>query len=396
MQLSKTCEGIQSSVTLAIDAKAKAMRAEGKDVVSFGAGEPDFATPAYIVDAAIAALRDGQTKYTAAAGMPQLRQAICAFTKKNIGVEYTFDQVVVSNGAKQALFNALQAVCNPGDEVLLFAPYWVSYPELIKMAGAKPVFVPTVEEEGFAIDFTALENAVTEHTKAIILNSPSNPSGAVLSEKEVRTIAALAIKKDFIIISDEIYDALVYDGAKHFSPVSIPEARDRVILINGMSKAYAMTGWRMGYSISNPTIAKMIGSYQSHATGNPNTVAQYSTLAAITSENPEFSAMLEEFRRRRNYMVETVNTIEGLHAQMPAGAFYVMVCIKDIIGREYNGKKISGSMDFAEYLLDAQMTAVVPGLPFGADGYIRLSYATSMETIQKGLKRIRDFVKGLK
>ena len=180
MQLSKTCEGIQSSVTLAIDAKAKAMRAEGKDVVSFGAGEPDFATPAYIVDAAIAALRDGQTKYTAAAGMPQLRQAICAFTKKNIGVEYTFDQVVVSNGAKQALFNALQAVCNPGDEVLLFAPYWVSYPELIKMAGAKPVFVPTVEEEGFAIDFTALENAVTEHTKAIILNSPSNPSGAVL------------------------------------------------------------------------------------------------------------------------------------------------------------------------------------------------------------------------
>lgn len=297
MQLSKTCEGIQSSVTLAIDAKAKAMRAEGKDVVSFGAGEPDFATPAYIVDAAIAALRDGQTKYTAAAGMPQLRQAICAFTKKNIGVEYTFDQVVVSNGAKQALFNALQAVCNPGDEVLLFAPYWVSYPELIKMAGAKPVFVPTVEEEGFAIDFTALENAVTEHTKAIILNSPSNPSGAVLSEKEVRTIAALAIKKDFIIISDEIYDALVYDGAKHFSPASIPEARDRVILINGMSKAYAMTGWRMGYSISNPTIAKMIGSYQSHATGNPNTVAQYSTLAAITSENPEFSAMLEEFRR---------------------------------------------------------------------------------------------------
>ncbi len=396
MQFSKKCEGIQGSVTLAIDAKAKTMRAEGKDVVSFGAGEPDFATPAYIVDAAIAALKDGQTKYTAAAGMPQLRQAICALTQRNLGVTYTFDQVVVSNGAKQALFNALQAICNPGDEVILFAPYWVSYPELIKMAGATPVFVPTVEEKGFAIDFAALESAVTEHTKAIILNSPSNPSGAVLTEKEVRAIAALAIQKDFMIISDEIYDALVYDGAKHFSPAMIPEANDRVILVNGMSKAYAMTGWRMGYSISNTKIAKMIGSYQSHATGNPNTVAQYSTLAAITSENPEFSAMLEEFRRRRNYMVETVNAIPGLHAQMPKGAFYVMVCIKDVIGKEYNGKKIKGSMDFTEYLLDAQMTAVVPGLPFGADGYIRLSYATSMETIQKGLQRIRDFVKGLK
>ena len=396
MQFSKKCEGIQGSVTLAIDAKAKTMRAEGKDVVSFGAGEPDFATPAYIVDAAIAALKDGQTKYTAAVGMPQLRQAICALTQRNLGVTYTFDQVVVSNGAKQALFNALQAICNPGDEVILFAPYWVSYPELIKMAGATPVFVPTVEEKGFAIDFAALESAVTEHTKAIILNSPSNPSGAVLTEKEVRAIAALAIQKDFMIISDEIYDALVYDGAKHFSPAMIPEANDRVILVNGMSKAYAMTGWRMGYSISNTKIAKMIGSYQSHATGNPNTVAQYSTLAAITSENPEFSAMLEEFRRRRNYMVETVNAIPGLHAQMPKGAFYVMVCIKDVIGKEYNGKKIKGSMDFTEYLLDAQMTAVVPGLPFGADGYIRLSYATSMETIQKGLQRIRDFVKGLK
>lgn len=395
MQLSKRCEKIQGSVTLAIDAKAKAMRAEGKDVVSFGAGEPDFATPAYIVEAAINALREGQTKYTAAAGMPQLRQAICGLTKKNIGVEYTPGQVVVSNGAKQALFNALQAICNPGDEVLLFAPYWVSYPELIKMADAVPVFVPTVEEKGFAIDFAALRQAVTEKTKAILLNSPSNPSGAVLSEEEVRAIANLAAEKDLMIISDEIYDALVYDGAKHFSPAMIPEVRERVILVNGMSKAYAMTGWRMGYSISSEAIAKIIASYQSHATGNPNTVAQYSTLAAITNDNPEFSAMLAEFDRRRKYMVEAVNQIPGLHAQMPHGAFYVMVCIKEIIGKHYNGQPITGSMDFAQLLLDAQMTAVVPGMPFGADGYIRLSYATSMETIQKGLQRICEFVKGL-
>ncbi len=397
MRYSKNCEKVQGSVTLQIDAKAKQMKAEGKDVVSFGAGEPDFNTPQYIVDAAIKALNDGKTKYTAAAGIPELRKAVCALTKKNLGIDCEFDQVVISNGAKQALFNALQAIVNPGDEVIIFAPYWVSYPELVKMAGGVPVFVNTIEEQGFAVDFEAFEAAVTEKTCAVILNTPSNPSGAVMSESDIRRIAEVVKKNDLMVVSDEIYDCLLYDGAKHFSITQIDdEMRERTVLVNGMSKAYAMTGWRMGYSVSNKKLAKMMTSYQSHATGNPNTITQYATLAALENENPDYEKMLNEFDARRKYMVQAVNAINGLSAQTPTGAFYVMVCIKDIIGKSYNGKLISGSMDFAEILLDETMTAVVPGGPFGLDKYIRLSYATSMETIKKGLERIKNFAEGVK
>ncbi|MBR6765461.1 MAG: pyridoxal phosphate-dependent aminotransferase [Clostridia bacterium] len=397
MRYSEKCQRVQGSVTLQIDAKAKAMKAEGKDVVSFGAGEPDFNTPQYIIDAAIKALNEGKTKYTAAAGIPELRKAVCALTKKNLGIDCEFDQVVISNGAKQALFNALQAIVNPEDEVIIFAPYWVSYPELVKMAGGVPVFVNTIEEKGFAIDFEAFEKAITEKTCAIILNTPSNPSGAVLSESDIRRIAEIAKQHDLMIVSDEIYDCLLYDDAKHFSVTQIDEdMRERTVLINGMSKAYAMTGWRMGYSVSNKKLAKMMASYQSHATGNPNTITQYATLAALESENPDYEKMLKEFDSRRKYMVQAVNEINGLSAQTPKGAFYVMVSIKDIIGKSYNGRKISGSMDFAEILLDETMTAVVPGGPFGLDHYIRLSYATSMETIKKGLDRIKKFAEGAK
>ena len=395
MNLSEKCQRVQGSVTLQIDAKAKQMKAEGKDVVSFGAGEPDFQTPQYIIDAAVKALQEGKTKYTAAAGVPELRKAVCALTKKNLGIDCEFDQVVISTGAKQALFNAIQAVCNPGDEVIIFAPYWVSYPELVKMADGVPVFVKTQEDKGFAIDFDALNNALSDKTKAIILNTPSNPSGAVLSEEDVRKIADICKEKDLMVISDEIYDCLLYDGAKHFSVMQIDEdMRDRTILIYGMSKGYAMTGWRMGYSVSNKKIAKLMANYQSHATGNPNTITQYATLAALSQDNPEYEKMLNEFDARRKYMVKAVNEINGLSAQTPKGAFYVMVCIKDIIGKSYNGRKIYGSMDFAEILLDETMTAVVPGGPFGLDHYIRLSYATSMETIEKGLSRIKKFAEG--
>ncbi len=397
MNLSEKCQRVQGSVTLQIDAKAKQMKAEGKDVVSFGAGEPDFQTPQYIIDAAIKALQEGKTKYTAAAGIPELRKAVCGLTKKNLGIECEFDQVVISTGAKQALFNALQAVCNPGDEVIIFAPYWVSYPELVKMADGVPVFVKTQEEKGFAIDFDALNNALSDKTKAIILNTPSNPSGAVLSEEDVRKIASICKEHDLMVISDEIYDCLLYDGAKHFSVMQIDEdMRERTILINGMSKAYAMTGWRMGYSVSNKKLAKMMASYQSHATGNPNTITQYATLAALEQDNPEYEKMHTEFDARRKYMVKAVNEINGLSAQTPKGAFYVMVCIRDIIGKSYNGRKINGSMDFAEILLDETMTAVVPGGPFGLDDYIRLSYATSMEIIEKGISRIKAFAEGAK
>ncbi len=396
MRLSEKCQKIQGSVTLQIDAKAKQMKAEGKDVVSFGAGEPDFQTPQYIIDAAVKALTEGKTKYTAAAGIPELRKAVCGLTKRNLGIDCEFDQVVISTGAKQALFNALQAIVNEGDEVIIFAPYWVSYPELVKMAGGVPVFVNTIEEKGFAIDFDALNSAITDKTCAIILNTPSNPSGAVLAEDDIRKIAEITKKHDLMVVSDEIYDCLLYDGAKHFSVMQIDEdMRERTILINGMSKAYAMTGWRMGYSVSNKKIAKMIASYQSHATGNPNTITQYATLAAIENENPDYEKMLNEFDKRRKFMVKAVNEINGLSAQTPKGAFYVMVCIKDILGKSYNGKKINGSMDFAEILLDETMTAVVPGGPFGLDHYIRLSYATSMEIIEKGLARIKAFAEGV-
>ncbi len=397
MKLSKKNTQIQSSVTLAIDAKAKAMREQGLDVIGFGAGEPDFQTPKYILDAAIDAIKSGATKYTAAAGLPQLRQAVCDYTKKSLGIDITPDQVVISNGAKQALFNALEAVCNPGDEVIIFSPFWVSYPELVKMAGAVPVYVKNDESKGFKIDIDAFKAAITDKTKAIILNTPVNPTGCVVSEEDQRKIAEVCEKHDLVIIADEIYDKLVYDGEKHFSVTQISdEIRKRTILVNGMSKAFAMTGWRVGYSVSDPKIAKMIASFQSHATGNVNSIAQYATLAALKSENTEFDSMLNEFDRRRKYMVETINSIDGLSARVPKGAFYVMMCIKDILGKEYNGQKINNSMDFAQALLDARMTAVVPGAPFGAEGYIRLSYATSMENITKGLARIADFVKGLK
>ncbi len=397
MKLSEKCSKIQGSVTLAIDAKAKQMRAEGMDVVSFGAGEPDFDTPKYIIDAAIEALKNGKTKYTAASGMPDLKKAISELTTKKLGIPCKPEQIVVSTGAKQALFNALQVICNPGDEVIIFTPYWVSYPELVKMADAVPVFVESIEEQGFAIDFEAFENAITDKTKAIILNSPSNPSGVVLTEEQIRKIAQIAADHDLFIISDEIYDCLVYDEYKHFSPTQISEdIRNRTILINGMSKTYAMTGWRMGYSVCDAKIAKIMGSYQSHATGNPNTMTQFATLAAITNENTEFTNMYSEFDKRRKFMVEKVNSIDGISARMPKGAFYVMVSIKDVFGKKINGKTINNSMDFAEMLLDEKQTAVVPGGPFGAEGYIRLSYATSMENIKKGLSRIGEFVREVK
>lgn len=396
MRISKKCQAVQGSVTLAIDAKAKQMKAENKDVVSFGAGEPDFQTPQYIIDAAVKALNEGKTKYTAAAGLPELRKTICEYTKRNIGTEYEFDQVVVSNGAKQAIFNALQAILNPGDEVIIFSPFWVSYPEMVKMADGVPVFVETIREQGFKIDFEALNKAVNEKTAAIILNTPSNPTGAVIHENDIRKIAQIAKQHDLMVISDEIYDSLLYDGEKHFSITQIDEEmKERTILINGMSKTFAMTGWRIGYSISSKQIAKMIGNYQSHATSNPNTIAQYATIAALENENTDFEMMINEFDRRRKYMVETVNNIDGLSVQTPKGAFYAMVSIKNIIGKKFNGRVINGSMDFAEILLEETMTAVVPGNAFGIDDHIRLSYATSMENIEKGLGRIKKFAEGL-
>lgn len=384
---------ITDSVTLAITAKAKKMRADGIDVVSFGAGEPDFNTPKHIRDAAIAAIEKGSNGYTASSGMPELRQAICDKLKEDNQLDYKPENIVVSNGAKHSLHNVLMAICNPGDEVIVPVPYWVSYPELVKLADAVPVLVETPEENGFKYDGVSLEKAITLKTKAIILNSPNNPTGTVYTENELKTIADIAVKHDIYVISDEIYEKLTYDG-RHVSIASFgKEIKDLTIVVNGMSKAYAMTGWRIGYTASTKEIANIMTNVQSHATSNPNTVAQYASIEALKGDQEPINEMVKAFIERRNYMVDKINSIEGISCRKPEGAFYVMVNISKTIGKTFRGKTIHSSMDFAEYLLDSVKVAVIPGSGFGTDDYVRLSYATSLDNIKEGLNRIEAALK---
>lgn len=391
--LSEKHAAIQPSVTLAITAKAKKMKADGIDVLSFAAGEPDFKTPEHIRNAAIRVIESGNTGYTAASGIPELKQAICEKLEKDNQVKYKPEHIVVSSGAKHSLFNALQVVLNPGEAVIFAAPFWVSYPELIKMAGGVPVQVMTTEEGGFKLTPELLEAVRTEETKAIIINSPNNPTGTVYSESELKAIAEWAVEHNLYIISDEIYEKLVY-GTAHVSMASFGEAvKKRTIIVNGMSKAYAMTGWRIGYTASNLEIAKMMSNIQSHATSNPNTIAQYAALEAISGDQEPLEAMVNEFSARRDFMVDRVNSIENLSCRKPEGAFYVMVNIEKIIGKTLDGKLIKDSMAFAEYLLDTSQVAVIPGAGFGVDNYVRLSYATSMDNIIRGLDRIEAAVK---
>ncbi|RKD28835.1 pyridoxal phosphate-dependent aminotransferase [Thermohalobacter berrensis] len=379
---------VSPSVTLSITAKAKKMKKDGEDVISFGAGEPDFKTPANIRNAAIEAIEKGHIGYTAASGLPELKKAICEKLKKDNNLEYTPENIVISNGAKHSLFNTFQAICNPGDEVIIPVPYWVSYPELIKMADATPVFVKTSEENGFKYTKESLLNRITKKTKAILLNSPSNPTGTVYTEDELKEIAEIAVKNDIFIVSDEIYEKLIYDG-RHVSIATLgDEIKDLTIVINGMSKCYAMTGWRIGYTASNKEIAKTMTNIQSHATSNPNTIAQYASIEALRGDQSPLKDMVKAFRERRDYMVDKINSIDYLSCKKPKGAFYVMVNISEIIGKKFNGYKISGSMDFAQYLLDTVKVAVIPGTGFGNDNYIRLSYATSLDNIKEGLERI--------
>ncbi|MCT4604936.1 MAG: pyridoxal phosphate-dependent aminotransferase [Marinisporobacter sp.] len=387
-QLSRKNKKISPSITLAITAKAKKMKADGMDVVSFGAGEPDFNTPQNIRVAAIDAMEKGYTGYTAASGLPDLKQAICDKLKKDNDLAYKPENIVISNGAKHSLFNALQAICNPGDEVIIPVPYWVSYPELVKLADATPILVETSEEEGFKYTKETLLKAINENTKAIILNSPNNPTGTVYTEDELKEIAEIAVKNNIFIISDEIYEKLIYDG-KHVSIASLGEdIKKLTIVINGMSKAYAMTGWRIGYLAADKEIISIINNIQSHATSNPNTIAQYASIAALEGDQEPINKMIEAFVGRRNYMVEKINSIDGISCRKPEGAFYVMINISKLIGKTFNGFTINGSMDFAEYLLQTVNVAVIPGVAFGEDHYIRLSYATSLENIEEGLKRI--------
>lgn len=393
MELSKKALSISPSSTLAIDAKAKKMKSEGVDIIGFGAGEPDFDTPIHIKEAAIKAINEGFTKYTPASGTLELKQAVCKKFKNDNGLDYKPSNIVISNGAKHSLVNTFQAICNPGDEVIVPTPAWVSYPEMVKLAGGVPVYVSTTEEEGFKFTVEKLEKAITSKTKAIIMNSPSNPTGMVCSEEELKALADLAVSRNIYIVSDEIYEKLIYDGYKHVSIASFNDKiKDLTIVVNGVSKSYSMTGWRIGYTASNEKIAKIMGNVQSHATSNPNSIAQKAALAALEGPQDIIDEMVVEFIKRRDYMVGKINSIEYLSCIKPNGAFYVMMNISKLIGKELGGVKIKGSDDFTNVLLEKANVALVPGSGFGTDIHVRLSYATSLKNITEGLNRIENFL----
>ena len=394
MNLSRKGLSISPSATLAIDSKAKKLKAEGIDVVGFGAGEPDFDTPVHIKQAAIAAIEAGFTKYTPASGTMTLKEAICAKFKKDNDLDYAPANIVISNGAKHSLVNVFQAICNPGDEVIIPAPFWVSYPEMVKLADGVPVIVYTTEEQGFKFTVDQIRQAVTAKTKAIVLNSPSNPTGMVYTREELAELADLAVEKGFYVVSDEIYEKLIYDGKTHVSIASINEKiKAQTIIVNGVSKTYAMTGWRIGYTASAPEIAKIMSNVQSHATSNPNSIAQKAAEAAISGPQDMVATMVEAFVSRRDYMVKRINSMPGLSCVKPNGAFYVMMNISQLMGKELAGRKIQSSDDFADVLLEKANVALVPGSGFGIDTHVRLSYATSQENITKGLDRIEQFLK---
>ena len=397
MNLSKKAIRINPSITLAITSKAKELKSAGIDVVSFGAGEPDFNTPDNIINEAIRAMQEGKTKYTPTSGVLELREAICDKFKNDNGLEYSPNQIIVSTGAKQSLANAFMAILNPGDEVIIPVPYWVSYPELVSLADGKPVYVQTGEECNYKYTIEALEAVVTDKTKAIVLNSPNNPTGTIYSKEELVEIAEFASKHDLIIVSDEIYEKLIYDNNKHISIASLSEdAFNRTIVINGLSKSYAMTGWRIGYAAGPIEIIKLMVSIQSHMTSNTNSITQYAAIEALTSDQDNINDMIAEFEKRRNFMIEKINDIGGLKIIKPSGAFYVMINIENFFGKMINGKEITDSLNFSEALLEEEKVAVIPGAGFGLDNYIRLSYATSIELIEKGLNRIAIFLGKLK
>ena len=397
LQISNRCRSISPSPTLVIDSKAKAMKKKGIDVVGFGAGEPDFDTPEYIRNAAKAALDKGMTRYTPSSGTLELRTAICEKLKRDNGLEYEPDQIVVSNGAKHSLFNICQTILDPGDEVIIPEPFWVSYPELVQIAGGVPVMVHGHEENDFLVSADDMKPYITPRTKAIILNSPNNPNGCVWPREMLEDIARLAVENQLFVISDEIYAKLVYDGEKHVSIASLgEEIKAQTFVVNGFSKAYAMTGWRLGYCAGPTNVMKAVGALQSHATSNPNSIAQYAGYVALSGGDDIIAAMVAEFDRRRKHIVSRINAIPGLSCRMPKGAFYVMMNISELIGAAYGDKVIRSSTDFAELLLENAKVAVVPGLGFGSDMHVRLSYATSMENIDRGLDRIAQFVGSLR
>lgn len=398
MKISKRALTISPSLTLALTAKANKLKSEGRDVVSFGAGEPDFNTPEYIRKAAKEALDLGLTKYTPASGTAELKKTIAKKMLRDNGLVYEPSDIVVSNGAKHALHNAIQALVEEGDEVIIPAPYWLTYPELVKLAGGVPVCVNTREENGFKLTAEELKDAITDKTVALILNNPNNPTGAVYTKEEICSLAAVLEDTEIAVISDEIYEVLNYTDIPLFSIAAYSEKmKERTVIVNGVSKTYSMTGWRIGFTASNGKVAKAISNMQSHMTSNPNSIAQYATVAAYThEEGREFkSEMKFWFNRRRELMMKLLDGIKDLSYVKPNGAFYVLVNVTKTLGKSYDGEVINSAHDFATVLLDKADVTVIPCESFGVEGYIRLSYAISDDDIVKGIERIKKFVEHL-
>ncbi|MGQ9512691.1 pyridoxal phosphate-dependent aminotransferase [Thermodesulfitimonas sp.] len=389
MRLSRRATKISPSPTLSIDARAKELAAAGEKIINFGVGEPDFDTPEHIKAAAIEAMARGMTRYTPVAGTLELRQAICAKLLRENGLSYSPAEVVVSCGAKHSLYNALQVLVDEGDEVIVPAPYWVSYVEQVKLAGAEPVVVATRPENDFKLTPAELAAAITPRTRLLILNSPSNPTGSVYTAAELQALAAVVVDAGIWVLSDEIYEKLIYDGAKHVSIASLgPEVKARTVVVNGVSKAYAMTGWRIGYAAAPAAVAKAMADLQSHSTSNPTSIAQAAAVAALNGPQEPVSAMVAAFAARREYILNRLNTLPDVRCRKPAGAFYVFLDVSAYFGRSFRGKVVESATDLATLLLEEAKVAVVPGAAFGDDRFLRFSYATSRENIAAGMDRL--------
>jgi len=394
LKISKKASAVSPSPTLSIDSKFKQMKKDGIPVVGFGAGEPDFNTPENVKAAGIKAIENNFTRYTPASGTIELKQAICDKIKKDTGLEYTIGNIVISNGGKHALTNTFMAICDPGDEVVLPAPYWVSYPEMIKMADGVPVYIDTCEETGFKFTIEQLKAAITPKTRALVLNTPSNPTGMVYTREEMVEIAKVAVENNIYVIFDEIYEKLIYEG-EHTNIATLGEdIRDLTIIVNGMAKTYAMTGWRIGYIAADEKLAKAMANIQSHATSNPNSIAQAAAVEALCGDQSFIDEMKATYVERRNYMVERINGIDGISCLNPNGAFYIFMNVRGVLGKEHYGKVINTAAELCDDMLERALVALVPSEGFGIDGYVRLSYATSMEVIQTGLDRIEKYLKG--
>lgn len=388
--LSERAKRIKPSPTLSVDTKAKALKSQGLDVVNFGVGEPDFDTPEHIKEAAIKAIRDGFTKYTPVGGIEELKDAIIEKFKKDNNLDYERDEILVSCGAKHSLYNIAQALYNRADEVIIPVPYWVSYPDQVLLNDATPVFVKTFEEDNFMLRPEILESSITKNTKALILNSPSNPTGATYDKRTLEKIAEIALRHNIFIISDEIYEKLIYDDTEHISIASLgKEIKERTIVINGLSKSHAMTGWRIGFAAGPKDIIKSMTNIQSQSTSNPTSISQKAAVAALRGPQDFIEMMRREFNLRRDYLIEQLNNIKGIRCQKPTGAFYAFPNVSEHYGKSFNGREINSSLDLAMYLLEDAHVALVHGGAFGDDNFIRISYATSMENIKKGVERIK-------